>query len=458
MTLLSASASMSFVVLIGAIFARAKEGWSILDAFYWSIISCTSVGLGDLSVSNASRPETTVFLLVAVGTFATSAANVVHAFAELEVQRAVSAFVSNGVTEDLILEMDEDGGGSIDKYEFLSYMLVHTGKVSKHEIQGITALFSSLDRDGSGSLDKKDFQAVVAAQEDSPSKKKAQYEGTQDVQKILQIRCFVVWKYFANLLQELKSMLLCQGSTYAKLVDALLAAFFLAVTVLMLHSIDTLKVLPFPMFAPPMLASSIIFFGGAQPPPPAAFVTGTLGAFVLGTVLHQLGASGSIVVQCIAASLLLFFFKLSGSFFVPTVGLAAFIAQSNYTGHSFREPLAYLVAPWSVGHIVLYSSAMLLSLLRQSIRVSFTKQAWKHRLGAMGSGATREAELRKIFDKYDTSGDGALDASELKLALRYVTGGDVDIEDCERIVRSMDTDGNGVIDFHEFMLALDEHA
>ena len=69
-----------------------------------------------------------------------------------------------------------------------------------------------------------------------------------------------------------------------------------------------------------------------------------------------------------------------------------------------------------------------------------------------------KAELRKIFDKYDTSGDGALDASELKLALRYVTGGDVDIEDCERIVRSMDTDGNGVIDFHEFMLALDEHA
>jgi len=66
--------------------------------------------------------------------------------------------------------------------------------------------------------------------------------------------------------------------------------------------------------------------------------------------------------------------------------------------------------------------------------------------------------LRKIFDKYDTDESGELDASELKLALRYITGSDVDVEDCERIVRSMDTDGNGVIDFHEFMLALDEHA
>jgi len=122
---------------------------------------------------------------------------------------------------------------------------------------------------------------------------------------------------------------------------------------------------------------------GARPPPPASFVTGTVGAFVLGTILHQVGAEGSLVVQCIAASLLLFYFKLSGSFFVPTVGLAAFIAQSEDTGNSIREPLAYLIAPWGIGHIILYSSATLLSRLRQNIRVAFTKEAWKHQLGAM---------------------------------------------------------------------------
>ena len=47
---------------------------------------------------------------------------------------------------------------------------------------------------------------------------------------------------------------------------------------------------------------------------------------------------------------------------------------------------------------------------------------------------------------------------QLKLALRAATGAEVELDDCERIVRSMDTDGNGVIDFDEFVQAFEEHA
>ena len=64
--------------------------------------------------------------------------------------------------------------------------------------------------------------------------------------------------------------------------------------------------------------------------------------------------------------------------------------------------------------------------------------------------------MRRTFDRFDTSGDGSLDAPELKLAIRVLTGEDLSVEDCERIVRSMDTDGNGVIDYHEFRCALME--
>merc|ERR1719281_1913390 len=106
-----------------------------------------------------------VYLLVAVGTFATSAAHIVHVFADMEVQRAINAFVADGVTEDIIAEMDEDGGGSVDKFEFLSYMLVHTGKVSKHEVQSINTLFQSLDKDSSGTLDTNDIRAAIASPE-----------------------------------------------------------------------------------------------------------------------------------------------------------------------------------------------------------------------------------------------------------------------------------------------------
>ena len=73
-----------------------------------------------------------------------------------------------------------------------------------------------------------------------------------------------------------------------------------------------------------------------------------------------------------------------------------------------------------------------------------------------GSSSSVLQLLQSIFNRFDTSGDGFLDASELKLALRFVTGEDLSVEDCERIVRGMDTDGDGVIDFHEFISALAE--
>jgi Ca2+-binding EF-hand superfamily protein len=369
--------------------------------------------------------------------------------------------MAEGVNENMIAEMDEDGGGSVDKYEFLSYMLLHTGKVSKHEIQSITQLFSSLDKDGSGSLDKDDIRAAMVSPDKSdpgtPSKRKANYEAKETPSRSCFRALTFAWKLITKLVAETQPMLLCQGASYPKVVDALLASTSLVACVLTLSVIDMHGALPFQVFAPPMLASAIIFFGGAAPPPPAAFVTGTLGAFALGAVLHQLGATGSMIVQCFAAGLLLLFFKLSGSFFVPTVGLAAFLAQSTYEGHSLWHPLAYLFAPWATGHFLLYCAASMLSVLRQQIRVSIKTKEWKKGLSGVTHGPAREEELRKIFDKYDTSGDGALDASELKLALRFVTGDDLEIEDCERIVRSMDTDGDGVIDFHEFVLALDEH-
>merc|ERR1719375_617158 len=112
MNLLSATASMLCVIMFGAVFVHASEGWSPLDSVYWAIITCTSVGLGDLSISTASRTGNIAYMLLAVGTFAAAAAGIVHTFAEMEVQRAVAAFIGDGVNENLIAEMDEDGGGS----------------------------------------------------------------------------------------------------------------------------------------------------------------------------------------------------------------------------------------------------------------------------------------------------------------------------------------------------------
>lgn len=162
--------------------------------------------------------------------------------------------------------------------------------------------------------------------------------------------------------------------------------------------------------------------------------------------------------------------KASGAFFVPTVGLAAHLAQSghlhagdhihvaahghHHAGRAVSEPLGYLLAPWGAGHLVLYLIAAAASSVRQAVRLALMPD-WKAQLLG-GAGGKGEAALKEAFARFDTSGDGYLDATELKLALRFVTGEDVSVEDCERIIRGVDTDGDGVIDFHEWKMALAE--
>ena len=58
--------------------------------------------------------------------------------------------------------------------------------------------------------------------------------------------------------------------------------------------------------------------------------------------------------------------------------------------------------------------------------------------------------LRTLFRRFDTSGDGALDADELKVALRGALGVDLSQSDCARLVAAADKDGTETLDFEEF--------
>lgn len=69
-----------------------------------------------------------------------------------------------------------------------------------------------------------------------------------------------------------------------------------------------------------------------------------------------------------------------------------------------------------------------------------------------GRASSRAADkaLADIFNTFDTSGDGALDADELKVALRVAIGIDLPSADCQQLVLMADKDGTGTVDFDEF--------
>ncbi len=60
-----------FTLLSGTLFYRAVEGWSLVDAFYFSVTTLTTVGLGDLAPSTSfGKLFTAVYIFAGVGLIA----------------------------------------------------------------------------------------------------------------------------------------------------------------------------------------------------------------------------------------------------------------------------------------------------------------------------------------------------------------------------------------------------
>ena len=54
-----------FTLLSGTIFYSLQEGWSVVDAFYFSVTTLTTVGLGDLAPTTTLGKLFTVFYIFA---------------------------------------------------------------------------------------------------------------------------------------------------------------------------------------------------------------------------------------------------------------------------------------------------------------------------------------------------------------------------------------------------------
>ena len=59
---------VSIVVVAGTVFYRAAESWSWVDSLYFSVVTVTTVGFGDISpTTDGSKLFTIAYILVGVG-------------------------------------------------------------------------------------------------------------------------------------------------------------------------------------------------------------------------------------------------------------------------------------------------------------------------------------------------------------------------------------------------------
>ena len=78
----------SGLLLVGTVFYTLAEHWSPLDALYFSVVTLTTVGYGDLAPkTNIGKVFTIIFILVGVGIIVVFASRVVDTMVTEQVER-----------------------------------------------------------------------------------------------------------------------------------------------------------------------------------------------------------------------------------------------------------------------------------------------------------------------------------------------------------------------------------
>jgi CBS-domain-containing membrane protein len=240
----------------------------------------------------------------------------------------------------------------------------------------------------------------------------------------------------------------------AKAADAVLAGLGLAGTMALMGAVE--PKIGMKLFVPPMMASGVIFFSPNTPPSPKGFLSGTTGcasvSFGLLSLLKGAGVS-PVAAQGCAAGALLVWYKATSCVFPPAAVLC--VLMSGVPAGASR--LDFVASPWLAGHACLYVAACSVSIAREQVRQGFNRQRLHGALQCMSTQST-EQELREIFGRFDTSRDGSLDASELKLALRVALSADLSMAECKTLIQSLDEDGTDTLDFNEFKEIVNERA
>lgn len=93
-------------VLFGTIFYHHIEKWNWVDAYYFSVVSLTTVGYGDLTpTTNAGKVFTTFYLIIGISIIAALLNNIVKNFVykrELHKGKESSKAIHPKVDQDLL--------------------------------------------------------------------------------------------------------------------------------------------------------------------------------------------------------------------------------------------------------------------------------------------------------------------------------------------------------------------
>lgn len=135
--------------------------WSWLDELYYSVMTYTTIGYGDISPRSKAGKILASFLMpLAVLSF-TILFGYMHNVRQAK-QMGVEKTLSQRLTE-LAEVIEQDDNGSVTQEEYIIFNLRKMGKVDDDTLSLLKAQFTALDADGSGELDAEDIRVLRIA-------------------------------------------------------------------------------------------------------------------------------------------------------------------------------------------------------------------------------------------------------------------------------------------------------
>ena len=177
-----------------------NEDFTPFDAFYFGIITSTTIGYGSKEDGIPRSTAGKIFCLITTMFGVLSLALVADSLSKglLAVIRGCSKRSENNGKKktaqqkyqqqlEQLLELPKSGGGKLDRFDFVCQMLVGGGKCKKQDIKKLNEEFDRLDINGDGVLDEKDFQVykqnTILGDEDDDGSDDGSDDGIDDVQE-----------------------------------------------------------------------------------------------------------------------------------------------------------------------------------------------------------------------------------------------------------------------------------
>ncbi len=131
------------------------------------VLICFIVGYGDLSPQHLETRLVAVFYLpICVGVMAQVFSQITSIYLDRKAKETENKFLNRTLTAQDLERMDFGGDGTVNREEFLAFMLVAMGKVDQDSILQIKDLFEKLDQDDDGCLDMSDVMVTAYGDEE----------------------------------------------------------------------------------------------------------------------------------------------------------------------------------------------------------------------------------------------------------------------------------------------------